>query len=133
MPQRKRKPRAKKTDQQAKVPKLEDPNISQMAGSTITVQTTQPQTSENGISTLTTIKTEKTDGALETTAVKIEGQPGVPGSVSVKPKAKSQSEQPATCPICSAVIRQSRNLRRHLELRHFKKPGPKKSRKCKTI
>lgn len=43
-------------------------------------------------------------------------------------KNKSQSEQPATCPICQAVIRQSRNLRRHLELRHFKKPGMKKER-----
>lgn len=43
-------------------------------------------------------------------------------------KNKSQSEQPATCPICQAVIRQSRNLRRHLELRHFKKPGVKKER-----
>lgn len=45
-----------------------------------------------------------------------------------EPKAKSQSEQPATCPICSAVIRQSRNLRRHLELRHFKKRTPKKGK-----
>jgi hypothetical protein len=44
------------------------------------------------------------------------------------PKSKSQSEQPATCPICSATIRQSRNLRRHLELRHFKKKTPKKLR-----
>lgn len=49
----------------------------------------------------------------------------------VETKSKSQSEQPATCPICSAVIRQSRNLRRHLELRHFKKQGPKKSKKGK--
>nr|1YUI_A Chain A, GAGA-FACTOR [Drosophila melanogaster]1YUJ_A Chain A, GAGA-FACTOR [Drosophila melanogaster] len=40
-----------------------------------------------------------------------------------KPRSRSQSEQPATCPICYAVIRQSRNLRRHLELRHFAKPG----------
>ncbi|XP_053671190.1 transcription factor GAGA [Anopheles nili] len=46
----------------------------------------------------------------------------------IKIKSKSQSEQPATCPICQAVIRQSRNLRRHLELRHFKKPGVKKER-----
>lgn len=44
-------------------------------------------------------------------------------------KSKSQSEQPATCPICSATIRQSRNLRRHLELRHFKKRTPKKLKK----
>lgn len=47
-------------------------------------------------------------------------------------KNKSQSEQPATCPICQAVIRQSRNLRRHLELRHFKKPGVKKERVKKS-
>lgn len=47
-------------------------------------------------------------------------------------KSKSQSEQPATCPICQAVIRQSRNLRRHLELRHFKKPGVKKERVRKS-
>lgn len=46
-----------------------------------------------------------------------------------EPKSKSQSEQPATCPICSATIRQSRNLRRHLELRHFKKRTPKKIKK----
>lgn len=46
-----------------------------------------------------------------------------------EPKSKSQSEQPATCPICSATIRQSRNLRRHLELRHFKKRTPKKMKK----
>lgn len=46
-----------------------------------------------------------------------------------EPKSKSQSEQPATCPICSATIRQSRNLRRHLELRHFKKRTPKKLKK----
>jgi len=45
-----------------------------------------------------------------------------------KPKSRSQSEQPASCPICGAVIRQSRNLRRHLELRHFSKPGIKKER-----
>lgn len=47
----------------------------------------------------------------------------------IEPKSKSQSEQPATCPICSATIRQSRNLRRHLELRHFKKRTPKKLKK----
>ncbi|XP_059217238.1 transcription factor GAGA isoform X2 [Stomoxys calcitrans] len=46
-----------------------------------------------------------------------------------KPRSRSQSEQPATCPICYAVIRQSRNLRRHLELRHFAKPGVKKDKK----
>lgn len=46
-------------------------------------------------------------------------------------KSRSQSEQPASCPICGAVIKQSRNLRRHLELRHFSKPGIKKERKSK--
>lgn len=36
---------------------------------------------------------------------------------------KGLSDQPAACPLCNAVIRQSRNLRRHLELKHFgKKP-----------
>lgn len=49
--------------------------------------------------------------------------------LSKEPKSRSQSEQPASCPICGAVIRQSRNLRRHLELRHFSKPGIKKERK----
>uniref|UniRef100_W8B786 Transcription factor GAGA n=1 Tax=Ceratitis capitata TaxID=7213 RepID=W8B786_CERCA len=47
-------------------------------------------------------------------------------------RSRSQSEQPATCPICYAVIRQSRNLRRHLELRHFAKPGVKKEKKTPT-
>lgn len=51
---------------------------------------------------------------------------------SPEPKSRSQSEQPASCPICGAVIRQSRNLRRHLELRHFSKPAIKKERKSKS-
>lgn len=50
----------------------------------------------------------------------------------VESRSRSQSEQPATCPICYAVIRQSRNLRRHLELRHFAKPGVKKEKKSKS-
>jgi len=50
----------------------------------------------------------------------------------LEPRSRSQSEQPATCPICYAVIRQSRNLRRHLELRHFAKPGVKKEKKSKS-
>ncbi|KAG7199598.1 hypothetical protein KM043_014202 [Ampulex compressa] len=29
------------------------------------------------------------------------------------------SDQPASCPLCGAILRQSRNLRRHLELLHF--------------
>ncbi|XP_031780157.1 broad-complex core protein isoforms 1/2/3/4/5 isoform X1 [Nasonia vitripennis] len=34
-------------------------------------------------------------------------------------KSRTLSDQPATCPLCGATIRQSRNLRRHLELLHF--------------
>lgn len=29
------------------------------------------------------------------------------------------SDQPVSCPLCGAILRQSRNLRRHLELLHF--------------
>ncbi|XP_076244736.1 uncharacterized protein LOC143185535 isoform X2 [Calliopsis andreniformis] len=34
-------------------------------------------------------------------------------------KSRSMSDQPASCPLCGAILRQSRNLRRHLELLHF--------------
>ncbi|KAG8035793.1 hypothetical protein G9C98_001449 [Cotesia typhae] len=34
-------------------------------------------------------------------------------------KGKSVSDQPTKCPLCGAILRQSRNLRRHLELLHF--------------
>ncbi|KAJ8669672.1 hypothetical protein QAD02_000931 [Eretmocerus hayati] len=34
-------------------------------------------------------------------------------------KSRTLSDQPTACPLCGAVIRQSRNLRRHLELLHF--------------
>ncbi|XP_029167728.1 transcription factor GAGA-like [Nylanderia fulva] len=34
-------------------------------------------------------------------------------------KTRSLSDQPASCPLCGAILRQSRNLRRHLELLHF--------------
>lgn len=34
-------------------------------------------------------------------------------------KARSLSDQPVSCPLCGAILRQSRNLRRHLELLHF--------------
>lgn len=34
-------------------------------------------------------------------------------------KTRSMSDQPASCPLCGAILRQSRNLRRHLELLHF--------------
>lgn len=42
-------------------------------------------------------------------------------------KARSMSDQPATCPLCGAILRQSRNLRRHLELLHFGNGKPSKS------
>ncbi|KAJ1525798.1 hypothetical protein ONE63_009001 [Megalurothrips usitatus] len=46
---------------------------------------------------------------------------------------KGISEQPAACPLCHAIIRQSRNLRRHLELKHFgKKPKKGKGGKRRT-
>jgi len=32
---------------------------------------------------------------------------------------KGSSEQPVACPLCNFVIKQSRNLRRHLEIKHF--------------
>ncbi|XP_046411694.1 broad-complex core protein isoforms 1/2/3/4/5-like isoform X1 [Neodiprion fabricii] len=41
-------------------------------------------------------------------------------------KARSMSDQPATCPLCGAILRQSRNLRRHLELLHFGNGKPSK-------
>ncbi|XP_070522558.1 uncharacterized protein [Cardiocondyla obscurior] len=34
-------------------------------------------------------------------------------------KGRSLSDQPVSCPLCGAILRQSRNLRRHLELLHF--------------
>ncbi|CAK9806701.1 Transcription factor GAGA [Anthophora quadrimaculata] len=34
-------------------------------------------------------------------------------------RARSMSDQPTSCPLCGAILRQSRNLRRHLELLHF--------------
>lgn len=34
-------------------------------------------------------------------------------------KGRSMSDQPVSCPLCGAILRQSRNLRRHLELLHF--------------
>ncbi|XP_034943167.1 transcription factor GAGA-like isoform X6 [Chelonus insularis] len=34
-------------------------------------------------------------------------------------KGKSSSDLPTTCPLCGVTLRQSRNLRRHLELLHF--------------
>ena len=47
---------------------------------------------------------------------------------------KGISEQPAACPLCNAIIRQSRNLRRHLELKHFgKRPKKGKGAKRKSL
>lgn len=34
-------------------------------------------------------------------------------------KVRGASDQPATCPLCGATLRQARNLRRHLEMLHF--------------
>uniref|UniRef100_A0A336L0V8 CSON002591 protein n=1 Tax=Culicoides sonorensis TaxID=179676 RepID=A0A336L0V8_CULSO len=132
LPQRKRKPRAKKQAQEpvTKMQKMDDGNVT-MTGNTVTVQTTSASASENGIP-ITTIKTEKADtsaGTADVTDPNAKLDTSATGQLTAKQKAKSQSEQPATCPICSAIIRQSRNLRRHLELRHFKKQGPKKSKK----
>lgn len=117
----------------AKMAKLDDGSVT-MTGNTVTVQTTSASASENGIP-ITTIKTEKADTSSSGAMTNVSGTPGkletsATGGTPSKQKAKSQSEQPATCPICSAVIRQSRNLRRHLELRHFKKQGTKKSKKA---
>lgn len=140
LPQRKRKPRVPKTpgkQNPAKVIKLEP----QASGSeTITEITTiaeqsaddlnierQEQVSEM-IESIGEEQTEQVD-QQSSTEVKVKGDPKTPKDKSNKPKSKSQSEQPATCPICSATIRQSRNLRRHLELRHFKKRTPKKIKK----
>lgn len=155
LPQRKRKPRVSKTpgrQNQAKVIKLEP----QASGSeqTITEITTiteaeaeemivekQEQVSEM----IETIGEEQADQSQLEVKVKGEGKTSKDKSSKMsedsclktffiinllsEPKSKSQSEQPATCPICSATIRQSRNLRRHLELRHFKKRTPKKLKK----
>ncbi|XP_063697581.1 transcription activator GAGA [Culicoides brevitarsis] len=145
LPQRKRKPRAKKQEPVAKLAKLDDGTVTMTTGNTVTVQTTSASASENGIP-ITTIKTEKVDASATPTTTpggtqQPSGTPGkletsttstTSGTPSGKTKSKSQSEQPATCPICSAIIRQSRNLRRHLELRHFKKQGTKKSKKAQA-
>uniref|UniRef100_A0A1A9WD59 BTB domain-containing protein n=1 Tax=Glossina brevipalpis TaxID=37001 RepID=A0A1A9WD59_9MUSC len=125
----------------------------QTAGTIQTTQQQQQQNIENGnegqmITSTPIIKSEVTK--VETIVM----DPNAPGEVSMttastttpaktgkrakstpggeKPRSRSQSEQPATCPICYAVIRQSRNLRRHLELRHFAKPGVKKEKKSKS-
>ncbi|XP_021708534.1 transcription factor GAGA isoform X1 [Aedes aegypti] len=89
-----------------------------------TIQTIIVNSAEEAANVVKDIKKEAQ--VVDGTAV-IDTKDGI-----IKIKNKSQSEQPATCPICQAVIRQSRNLRRHLELRHFKKPGMKKERVKKS-
>lgn len=89
-----------------------------------TIQTIIVNSAEEAASVVKDIKKEAQ--VVDGTAV-MDTKDGI-----IKIKNKSQSEQPATCPICQAVIRQSRNLRRHLELRHFKKPGMKKERVKKS-
>ncbi|XP_063982661.1 protein bric-a-brac 1-like isoform X3 [Diachasmimorpha longicaudata] len=42
-----------------------------------------------------------------------------PGDEDIQNRGKNVSDQPTTCPLCGAILRQSRNLRRHLELLHF--------------
>ncbi|XP_075162219.1 trithorax-like isoform X2 [Haematobia irritans] len=155
LPARKRKPRVKKMSPTApKITKVDgmDTIISTPTTShqTTTVQSNQQQQVqqqqqiENGnetqmITSTPIIKSEVTK--VETIVM----DPNSTGEISMstpgksgkrsknlsgeKPRSRSQSEQPATCPICYAVIRQSRNLRRHLELRHFAKPGVKKEKK----
>lgn len=127
LPARKRKPRAKKS------PVSKIPRTDGMDTTTITTQTT----TENGETTIAstpikpdpslndTVATIATDSSATTPATPSTTKTGS----AAKPRSRSQSEQPATCPICFAIIRQSRNLRRHLELRHFAKPGVKKERK----
>ncbi|XP_037052505.1 transcription factor GAGA [Bradysia coprophila] len=127
LPNRKRKPRAKKPTN-AKVLRIDEniqiqpptqqqqqqqqPQQQQMQVQNESKSNANAQNGEDNKSNIVVVKTEK--------------------PLSSKPKSRSQSEQPASCPICGAVIRQSRNLRRHLELRHFSKPGVKSNRKSST-
>ncbi|CAO1425238.1 unnamed protein product [Diamesa serratosioi] len=115
LPQRKRKPRVKKPNQQnaSKMIKLEPQTSQSTIIQTINTQSQNPIMTESEIIEEEDIQQQQEIGEIE----------------HAEPKSKSQSEQPATCPICSATIRQSRNLRRHLELRHFKKRTPKKMKK----
>uniref|UniRef100_T1E206 Putative transcription factor gaga n=1 Tax=Psorophora albipes TaxID=869069 RepID=T1E206_9DIPT len=99
-----------------------------------TIQTIIVNSAEEAANVVKDIKKEQQAAAAAAVAVTtVDGQSVVDSKDGIiKIKNKSQSEQPATCPICQAVIRQSRNLRRHLELRHFKKPGMKKERVKKS-
>lgn len=138
LPTRKRKQRVKK------------PSQSQGTNATGLVQQATATVSAGGTQAAKVLKTDE-EGTIQTIIVNsaeeaanvvkdIKKEAQVVDGTSVidtkdgiiKIKNKSQSEQPATCPICQAVIRQSRNLRRHLELRHFKKPGMKKERVKKS-
>lgn len=132
LPSRKRKPRTKKPSQSGgtNATGVVHATATVTAGGTNaakvlktdeegTIQTIIVNSAEEAANVVKDIKKEATaDGASV-----VDSKDGI-----IKIKSKSQSEQPATCPICQAVIRQSRNLRRHLELRHFKKPGMKKER-----
>jgi len=124
LPQRKRKSRSPKTPgNSSKVIKME----TQASGSETTIhQGTEVIFDEQEQAS---IEEQSLDQSTSNVSTKNEsGPPKTPKDRSNK--LKSQSEQPATCPICSATISQSRNLRRHLELRHFKKRTPKKSKKA---
>lgn len=154
LPQRKRKPRvAKSSGKQnpAKIIKLEP----QASGSEQVIQEISSIADQSGeemavgkqeqVSEIIESMEEQSEQASTDVKVKTEGKTSKDKSSELdapiqvrqryslftisEPKSKSQSEQPATCPICSATIRQSRNLRRHLELRHFKKRTPKKIKK----
>ncbi|XP_065080360.1 transcription activator GAGA-like [Ochlerotatus camptorhynchus] len=137
LPTRKRKQRTKKPSQS----QGQNATGMQQATATVSAGGTQAakvmKTDEEG--TIQTIIVNSAEEAANVVKdIKKESQAVDGGSVMdskdgiIKIKNKSQSEQPATCPICQAVIRQSRNLRRHLELRHFKKPGMKKERVKKS-
>ncbi|KAL7021547.1 hypothetical protein ACKWTF_011918 [Chironomus riparius] len=139
LPQRKRKPRTPKTPgKPSKVIKMEpqtsgSENLTTVTSGSIdqgTEMIVEEQEQVGELVEQVSIEEQSIDQNTSNVSVKTEGgMPKTPKDKSNKPKSKSQSEQPATCPICSATIRQSRNLRRHLELRHFKKRTPKKLKK----
>ncbi|CAO1429320.1 unnamed protein product [Diamesa hyperborea] len=150
LPQRKRKPRVKKPNQQnaSKMIKLEPQTSQSTIIQTINTQS-NPIMTESEIIEEEDIQQQQQqqqqeigeigeigeivgdDGQMTTVKTENGGKTSIKSDKNkhAEPKSKSQSEQPATCPICSATIRQSRNLRRHLELRHFKKRTPKKMKK----
>ncbi|XP_043278090.1 uncharacterized protein [Venturia canescens] len=67
-----------------------------------------------------------------------DGESGPHDDMGDSSKGRSVSDQPTTCPLCGAILRQSRNLRRHLELLHFglgnnSKPGIRMKRRKSEI